>query len=90
MARKMASFRLDVELLDWAKSYAESRGETQAMVIEAGLRSVRDGSVAAVPDLPVVNRPAARPVRSSVAVSKPVPSLLGLRQRNLDARRDGR
>jgi hypothetical protein len=60
MARKIASFRLEVELLDWVTSYAKSRGTSQAVVVESALRSLQEDSANGVPDLPVTETPVVR------------------------------
>lgn len=70
MARQVVSHRLDSELLQRATAYAEARGTTRSVLIEAGLRSLLDGAETGVPDLPVADSPGVRRqrVQSSVAV----------------------
>lgn len=94
MARKVASFRLDTELLDWVAQYASSRGASQGTVVESALRSFKEESERGVPDLPVADSPEARvrramkaaPVRPARKLSPPDPAMLA-RQRRLNGGR---
>lgn len=72
MAKKVASFRLEVELLDWVASYAKSRGTSQAVVLEAALRGLQEDSASGVPDLPVVDSPSVRRDRAARATADQV------------------
>jgi hypothetical protein len=67
MARKVSSFRLDVELLARVDAYAKSRGASQAQVIEAALEGFLAEAEGGVPDLPVVDTPAVRLERAKRA-----------------------
>jgi hypothetical protein len=52
MDRKVKSFRLRVDLLDWVEDYARERGSKQIQVVEAALEEFRRSSEGGVPDLP--------------------------------------
>jgi hypothetical protein len=64
MARKVASFRLDVDLLDWVGVYAKTRGASQAVVIESALANLKREAEGGVPDLPVADTPEVRVERA--------------------------
>jgi hypothetical protein len=97
MAKKAATFRLEVDLLDWVATYAKSRGTTQAVVLEGALSAFRDGCEGGVPDLPVADSPEVRrerareatggQVRPASVLSRPS-SDVWARQVRLNAARD--
>lgn len=62
MDRKVKSFRLRVDLLDWLESYAQTRGSSQIAVMEAAVESFQGLARGGVPDLPP-------PVAGPVAVA---------------------
>jgi hypothetical protein len=99
MPKKVASFRLDVDLLEWLGSYAKSRGATQAAVLEGALAAFRRECEGGVPDLPVPDSPVVRRQRAQVAAAGQVApasdflpgeyaKLMGERQRRLNAAKD--
>jgi hypothetical protein len=67
MGKTTVSHRLDDELLAWANEYARSRATTRSILLEEGLRHLRDLSRGGVPDLPVVDTPAVRLERAKRA-----------------------
>jgi hypothetical protein len=99
MARQVVSHRLDSELLERATVYAEARGTTRSVLIEAGLRSLLDDAERGVPELPVADSPQVRRERAREAARAYVApasdflpgeyvKLLGERQRRLNAAKD--
>ena len=71
MAKKVASFRLETDVLDWVGSYSKTRGTSQAVVVEQALMHFRELSKGGVPDLPVVDTPEVRQERAKVAYVVP-------------------
>jgi hypothetical protein len=70
VASKMVSLRVDEELLGWATGYAKERKVSRTSVVEAALRSFREGAARGVPDLedervprPVPPAPVVPPVK---------------------------
>lgn len=83
MAKKVKSFRLDVDLIDWVDGYATERKSTQAAVVEEALRSFKADSEGGVPDLPAeVSAPETVAVRSTPSVFA---DAKGSRQQRLNA-----
>lgn len=62
MAKKVASFRLETELLDWLGVYAKTRDTSQGVLVEEALRHFQGLTAGGVPDLPKpeVPKPVAR------------------------------
>lgn len=81
MARKVASFRLETELLDWVGAYAKTRGTTQAVVLETALASLKRDAEGGVPHLPVADSPEVRIERAKAAAPVRPASSLEIRQR---------
>jgi hypothetical protein len=52
MAKKVASFRLEVETVEAIGAYAKERHCSQAEVVEMGWRALREDARGGVPDLP--------------------------------------
>lgn len=51
MAKQAVALRLDPAVLEWADSYAESRGVSRQSVLESAVASFRDDCEAGVPDV---------------------------------------
>jgi hypothetical protein len=89
MDRKVKSFRLRVDLLDWLESYAQTRGSSQIAVLEAAVESFQGLSEGGVPNLPVVERvqPVPGVVRARTLVPPSVESMSRQRKLNESAAR---
>lgn len=94
MAKKVKSFRLDVDLIDWVDGYATERKSTQAAVVEEALRSFKADSEGGVPDLPseaqwknpprpVTPKPAAPVVRASSLLARQRANPVGMSRQDL-------
>jgi hypothetical protein len=79
----MVSLRVDEELLGWATGYAKERKVSRTSVVEAALRSFREGAARGVPDLEDerVPRPVCRRRAESV-----VPPVKRYRERSEQSR----
>lgn len=76
MARKVQSYRLNEESIEWVASYSKQRDVPQAEILEAAIASFRSDCERGVPDLP-------EKVEATKPQVAPVPSLLGQRQARL-------
>jgi hypothetical protein len=63
MDRKVKSFRLRVDLLDWLKAYASERGSSEIAVMESALVDFRSAGEGGVPDLPGDDSPPVSPTQ---------------------------
>lgn len=98
-AKVQVGLKLPPELLGWATSYAESRGTSRQVVIEAAIRSFKRECETGVPDLDAVDTPEVRQQRAKKVDRTPtveerarldVLNAISARQQRLNAAKYGR